>query len=183
MVLSADRCWGVVLVGMRGCGKSSVAPLLARRLDLDYVDADRELSRRAGRSICEVFATDGEPAFRELEREVLLGDLLWREGIVLAAGGGAVLHAEVREVLKRRATVWLRASLSVMAARIRGSQRPSLTGDPIEVELEQVLQQRLVLYQEVATVTVNTDEQRPPEVAALICERLAALADVTHDNV
>jgi hypothetical protein len=81
--------FGPVLVGMRGSGKSSVAPLLAERLQMKAIDADAELELRAGRSIPTIFAEDGEPEFRRIERTLLLDDLLRRNDTVIATGGGA----------------------------------------------------------------------------------------------
>jgi shikimate kinase len=120
--------FGPVLVGMRGSGKSSVAPLLAERLQMKAIDADAELELRAGRSIPTIFAEDGEPEFRRIERTLLLDDLLRRNDTVIATGGGAVLDSEVRERLRQRLTVWLHAPVDVLARRIGGSDRPSLTG-------------------------------------------------------
>ena len=89
----------ITLVGYRGCGKSSVAQALASRLGRDFVDADAEIERRSGRSIREIFDEQGESGFRRIEREVI-SELLTGPGVVLAAGGGAVLNAETRKEMK-----------------------------------------------------------------------------------
>ena len=83
----------VVLIGLRCSGKTSVGRLVAEKLGWAFVDADEELVARAGRSIKDIFDTDGEPAFRAIEKETL-ADLCTRKGLVLAAGGGAVLDPE-----------------------------------------------------------------------------------------
>ena len=85
----------ITLIGYRGTGKSTLASPLAQRLGWDWIDADVELERRAGRSIQSIFATDGEPEFRRLERE-LLAELLLRDRLVIAAGGGAVNPPRMR---------------------------------------------------------------------------------------
>lgn len=153
---TVQQGYGPILVGMRGSGKSSVAGPLAARLEMVAVDADAEVERQTGRSIAEIFARDGEAAFRQIEQEVLLETLLPRRGIVLATGGGAVLHAPVREQLVQRLTVWLHAPIDILAARIGGTDRPSLTGGGIAEELALVLSRREALYDEVARLTVDT---------------------------
>ncbi|MCC6747780.1 MAG: shikimate kinase [Deltaproteobacteria bacterium] len=155
---------GLVVVGMRGVGKSTVARLLGELLGAPWLDADAELERRAGRTIPELFREQGEAGFRQLERTVLL-ELLDQPGLILATGGGAVLHDEVRGRLKRRATLWLTAPVAVLAARVRHTDRPSLTGLPIHLELAEVLAQREPLYREVATWTMDTSRQSAAEVA------------------
>src|SRR5579871_5566885 len=119
------------LIGYRGCGKSSVAPSLASRLGWEWIDADAVIEERAGCTIREIFARHGEPHFRELERKVM-AELLGREGIVIAAGGGAVLDADTRRLLKAAGpVVWLRASVATLERRINqdvttAARRPAL---------------------------------------------------------
>src|SRR5690348_4091507 len=97
----------LVLIGYRGTGKTTVAQLLALRLGWDWIDADVELELRAGKSIAAMFADDGEPAFRELETQVL-ADLVRREKAVIAAGGGAVMKDANRAALALAGcVVWL----------------------------------------------------------------------------
>ena len=125
----------IALVGLMGVGKSSIGRRLAARLGLEFRDADVEIEAAAGRSISEIFADFGEPAFREGERRVI-ARLLEEPPHVLATGGGALTTPETRALLKERAiTVWLRADLEVLARRIaRRDHRPLLIGrDPIEV--------------------------------------------------
>ena len=164
---------GPILVGMRGSGKSSVAPLVAERLGMQAVDADAELERQTGRSIPQIFAEDGESGFRQIERGLLLDDLLQRQDTVVATGGGAVLDADIRAALGQRMTVWLDAPVNCLAERIGGSDRPSLTGKPIGEELAEILTKRETLYREVASVVIDTQTLDPQQVAQLICEHFA----------
>ena len=164
---------GPVLVGMRGSGKSSIAPLVAERLGMQAVDADAELERQTGRSIPRIFAEDGEAGFRRIERALLLDDLLQRGDTVVATGGGAVLDADIRAELAQRMTVWLDAPVGCLAERIGGSDRPSLTGKPIGEELAEILTRRETLYREVASVVIDTQTLVPQQVAQAICERIA----------
>lgn len=152
------RARTIALVGLMGVGKSSVGRRLAHALDLPFRDADNEVESAAGRSIPEIFADLGEPAFREGERRVI-ARLLDEPPLVLATGGGAFVNAETRALLKARAlTVWLKADLEVLAKRVsRKDNRPLLVGrDPMDV-LRQQAKERYPFYQE-AAVTVETGD-------------------------
>lgn len=167
----------ITLVGYRGTGKSSVARDLADRLGLTAVDADAEIERRAGRTIREIFAEEGEAAFRAMERSVMAG-LLARDGLVIAAGGGAVLNEETRRDMRTAGPViWLQASPQTIAERLSSDpatrdRRPALTaGDPLS-EIATLLAMRQPLYREVATMEVATDERAPPAIIDDILLRL-----------
>lgn len=154
----------ITLIGYRGSGKSSVAEPLAARLDWDWMDADTELERRIGCSIRQLFETDGEARFRELEREVLV-DLVQRDKLIIAAGGGAVLNADTRaDFLASGPVVWLKAPADVLADRINrdpitGEQRPTLTDSGGSNQIREHLAQRELLYAESATLTVDTADK------------------------
>lgn len=167
----------IVLIGYRGAGKSTVARELATLLECDWVDADDEIEARAGKSIASIFADDGEGHFRDLETAVLR-DLCARERIVLAAGGGAVLREENRDLLTAGGKiVWLRAAPETIIVRLRAdagtaARRPSLTGGGTEAEIAELLEQRTPIYRQCADVTVDTDPCAPAEVAAEILRQL-----------
>ncbi len=167
----------ITLIGYRGTGKSSVAPELAARLEWAWVDADREVVARAGRSIAEIFATDGEPEFRRLERETLV-TLLARDKLVLAAGGGAILNADTRRDLRAAGpVVWLQSDVATLARRLgaddaTAGQRPALTGGNAIDEIAAVLARREPLYREAATISVSTVDRT---IAEIVDEILAAL--------
>lgn len=169
----------VTLIGYRGSGKTSVAPPLAAALGCGWIDADEEIERRAGCSIREIFAKEGEPAFRELEKQVL-AELLGAENLVLAAGGGAILDQQTRARMKAAGTVvWLRASVETLAARLNADdsttdRRPDLTPEGGRREIERLLAQRAPLYRDCADVLVETDGRTVEEIVARI---LAALPD------
>ena len=170
----AGAIWGPALVGLRGSGKSALAPRIAARLGLAWLDADAELERQEGRSIASIFAQEGETGFRQRERTLLLDDLLRRERLVLATGGGAVLDAEVRARLAERVTVWLHAPLPVLAERIAGSARPSLTGQPIAEELGALLARREPLYRAVASLVLDRATADPDTLAVRIADHWRA---------
>jgi shikimate kinase len=152
----------ITLIGYRGTGKSTIAPRLASRLNFDWVDADVELENYTGRSIREIFATEGEPEFRRLEREVLVY-LLKRDRLVVAAGGGAILNEATRkDFCAAGPVVWLQASVETIAKRIlrdgfASGHRPNLTTTGGIDEIRTLVTRREPLYQECATITVLSE--------------------------
>lgn len=148
----------IALVGLMGVGKSSVGRRLASALGLPFRDADTEVEAAAGRSIPEIFAEMGEPAFRDGERRVI-ARLLEGPPHILATGGGAFMNDETRALIKSRAiSVWLKADLDVLARRIgRKDSRPLIAGkDPLEV-LKAQAEVRYPVYAE-ADITVETGD-------------------------
>lgn len=171
-----ERAPHLVLVGMMGSGKSTVGKRLARELGRAFVDADQAIEARAGATVAEVFARDGEPAFRSLEAEVLAGLLDRPEPVVIATGGGAVLDDGTRARLRAEAVVvWLRASPRTLANRVRpDGSRPLLADDPAAA-LRRIAEERAPLYEEVASVTVDVDRLSRPKVVAAVLEAVAPL--------
>jgi shikimate kinase len=163
----------IFLIGYRGTGKSTVARLLAPKLQLEAIDADHELERRAGKAIRRIFAEDGEPRFRELE-STLLEEFGRRENVVIATGGGVVLRAENRTILRTGRVVWLTAPAEVLWRRMCGDEstrerRPDLAQGGL-AEVEELLRIREPLYRECAELIV--DAELAPES---IVERIAEL--------
>jgi len=162
----------VTLIGYRGSGKSTVARELSSRLGWEWIDADALIEEAAGRSIREIFATDGEPAFRRLERQTL-ASLTMRENLVVAAGGGAVLDADTRREIKTAGpVVWLQASVGVLETRINAdpataARRPNLAGGGT-AEITRLLAEREPLYRECASHTIFTDKLSVAEIAERI---------------
>ncbi|MGD0382811.1 MAG: shikimate kinase [Thermoguttaceae bacterium] len=167
----------LTLIGYRATGKTTLAKLLARRLDWEWIDADVEIERRAGKTIARIFADDGEPAFRDLEAQVI-ADLCRRDQLVLAAGGGAPLREENRRIMRQSGkVVWLTARPETILKRMSGDaataeRRPSLTGHgPLE-EIVQLLALREPMYRETADFTVDTENRTPQELTAEILDHL-----------
>lgn len=169
----------ISLIGYRGTGKTTVAPLLAARCRCTAIDADEQLERTGGRTIAEIFATDGEPEFRRLERETIVG-FLKRNDIVLSVGGGAILNAETRRDLQAAGPViWLKAKPETIAARIAAdpvtaARRPNLTSAGGMDEIRQLLAAREPLYREAASLEVETDGKTAAQIVAEIESHLAA---------
>lgn len=139
----------VVLVGIMGCGKSSVGRRLAQGLDLPFVDADTEIERAANLTIKEIFAQHGEPYFRAGEQRVIAR--LLRDGAqVLATGGGAFMSADTREAIRAAAvSVWLRAELDVVYERVWWRPtRPLLDHPDPKGELARLMALREPVYAE-----------------------------------
>jgi shikimate kinase len=158
---------GPVLVGLRGSGKTTTGRALAGILGMDFTDSDEELEKRLGSGIASIFRDKGEEYFR-VEESKVVKDLLSGPGRVVSTGGGAVLDSSVRELLKKRFTIWLHAPLDVLAARIKDTGRPSLTGKPAADELAEVLEAREMLYREVSCGCLNTARLGPDALAKKI---------------
>ena len=165
----------IALVGLSGTGKSTVAPLLARRRGLVVVDVDRSVEQAAGTTVSAVFGELGEDAFRDLEARVL-ADALDGAPAVIATGGGAVVRPENRARLARQATtVWLRADLDVLVERLRRSRerRPLLAGDAATA-LRRIAAEREPLYREVADLVIDVGAEGPAEIAERLDRELPA---------
>src|SRR5207248_1001837 len=138
----------------RGCGKSTVATLLAERLGWSWTDADAELESRAGKSIRQIFAEDGEPAFRRMESEILV-ELSKRERHIVATGGGVILDPLNRESLRKSGVIiWLTADAATIQQRLEqdhstADRRPVLTIGGLS-EIQQLLAVREPLYRQCA---------------------------------
>ncbi|MEZ6128219.1 MAG: shikimate kinase [Planctomycetaceae bacterium] len=170
----------VTLIGYRGCGKSSVGPLIAAALNCECIDSDDRVEAVAGKSIQRIFAEDGEPVFRQLETDVLR-QVYAQSPVVVSAGGGAILAAANRQMMSSAGpVVWLRATVDTLAARITGddssaTRRPSLTGRSVVDEVADVLEVRTPLYREVATLVVDADTQTPQQIANHVLAELTSL--------
>lgn len=163
-----------VLVGAPGAGKTTVGGLVARALGAEFRDSDADIVASAGKPISDIFVDDGEEHFRKLEAAAVAEALAGFDG-VLAVGGGAILAAGTRELLRDRVVVHLSVEVADAVRRVGlGSGRPLLTMNP-RATLRYLLDQRRPLYAEVATYTVATDGRTPEEV------RDAVLATLGRD--
>lgn len=161
----------VVLVGPPGAGKTTVGALVAAGLGVAFRDTDHDVEEALGKPVADVFVEDGEDAFRSAEARAVRAALLEHTG-VLALGGGAVLAAETRALLRGQRVVHLSVGLSDAAARVGlAHARPVLALNP-RAQLKVLLEQRAPAYAEVATAVVDTAGRTPDEVTAAVLEVL-----------
>lgn len=160
----------LALVGMTGCGKSSVGRLLAKKLDARLVDVDDEIVARHG-AIKEIFEAQGEEAFRKIERDTL-AEIVTEAGgelIILSCGGGLVTYEPSRELLRETATVvWLRRSADSVAADPNVLLRPPINGDI--ANYKRLLKLRYPIYHEVSDYSFYN--AFPQRTAANIIKKL-----------
>jgi shikimate kinase len=165
----------LVLVGPMGAGKTSIGRRLAERFDLAFVDADREIEAQAGASIATIFECEGESGFRARERATL-ARLIAGDAQVIATGGGAVLDAGTRALLRSRGfVVHLQVSVGGQLQRLsRDRVRPLLQQGDREQILRDLAAARAPLYNEVADLVFDTEGLAAGDAARHLGERLQA---------
>ena len=158
----------VVLVGPMGVGKTTVGKKLAKRLELPFVDTDAVITKNHG-DISAIFADHGEPAFREIESDVLVS--LLNEPAVISTGGGAVLHEKSREALSLATVVYLSTDGKHIASRLKGGNRPLIKNGISD--WRQIYNSRKPLYEQVADLTVDTSNSSLLQTIEAILEGLS----------
>lgn len=155
----------LVFVGLMGAGKSTIGKRVATMLDLPFHDADYEIEQAAQMSVPELFKAYGEPAFRDLERRVILR-LIKQGPMVLATGGGAYMNDETRlAIAENGISIWLNAELDVLMERVsRRQNRPLLQNDNPRAVMEKLMAERYPVYAK-ADLTVNSRKARRDVVA------------------
>ena len=158
----------LALIGFMGTGKSSVGRLAAHLLDFSFLDTDHEIEMRAGKPIASIFKEDGEPAFREWEKEIVR-ELATKEKTLIATGGGLPVNPENLESLKRHAlVVCLWASPEIILDRVQGHSHRPLLNEPEPLErIRELLSVREPCYRQ-ADVLINTEWRSVKEVAAQV---------------
>lgn len=171
-----------VLVGPPGAGKSTIGRRLAQALHMDLIDTDVAIERDTGRAIADIFAHDGEAAFRSIEERVVAEALATHDGVV-SLGGGAVLSAATRALLSRHTVVYLEISVAEGLRRTgANTTRPLLAGPDPRAQYEKLMRERRSLYRSVATVRVRTDSRSPARVVGRLVTELAAINDAPTRN-
>ena len=176
--MTEPRGGHLVLVGLMGAGKTTVGARCAERLGRPFVDVDDVVETLGGRSVGEIFRTDGEGAFRELERQAVADVCESPDPLVIACGGGAVVDPENRRRLRAAGLiVWLRAAPDELARRVadigQSAPRPLLaTGEPVEV-LGRLLDVRAPSYEAAADVSIETEGRTIDQVADAVLAELA----------
>ena len=163
----------VILTGFRATGKSSVGKILAKRLGFAFFDMDKTIETQQGATIAEMVARGGWELFRSKEKE-LLQELAVKQNVVIATGGGAVMHEEAWAKLRDNGlSVWLTASPEVICKRlaedsITDDQRPSLTDRGTMNEITMILKERQELYRQGSDLSLSTEGRTPVELAEII---------------
>lgn len=156
----------LVLVGMMASGKTTVARLAAARLNRPFLDSDAMIEQQTGRTVRDIFRTDGEAAFRALETKALNTALAGSDAAVIAAAGGVVLSAQNRALLKDSSArvIWLCAEPATLLQRLEADDhRPLLDADPAGT-LQFMFLERDGLYREVADVIIDVNERSVDDV-------------------
>jgi shikimate kinase len=173
MTATAPRA---VLVGLPGSGKSTIGRRLAKALGVSLLDTDVAIEQQTGRTIADIFATDGEQEFRRIEEEVVRASLAEHDG-VLSLGGGAVTTPGVREALAGHTVIYLEINANEGVRRTGGTTvRPLLAGPDRAAKFRALLETRVPLYRGVATMRVDTNRRNPGAVVRYIVSRLQAPA-------
>ncbi len=165
----------IVLVGLMGAGKTSIGRLLAKRLDLEFIDADDEIEQAAQCSIEQIFERHGETVFRDGEQRVI-ARLLTGPVHVLATGGGAFMRKQTRDAIRERAiSVWLRADLDLLLRRVsRRKNRPLLRNKNPRQALEKLIEERYPVYAE-ADIVADSGDQPLATIVDTVIESLETI--------
>lgn len=163
----------IVLTGFMGTGKTAVGRRLAEELHAPFVDVDETIERKAGHSVRHIFETQGEPAFRKLESEVIV-ELSGQDRSIISTGGGALLQVKNRENLQKKGIlVCLRAQTSTLLERLKDDvTRPLLAGEDVEMRLKRLLKEREAVYA-LCPHQIDTDNKTITEVAAEIIRTIS----------
>jgi shikimate dehydrogenase len=164
----------IALIGFMGAGKSSTGRALARKTGKTFVDIDQRIEKRAGKSIARIFTEEGEPAFREMEREVT-AEAARKGGQVIACGGGVVLNKTNITALKKNAVmIYLDVSVEAVGKRVASSRvkRPLLANSNSSETIDRLMQSRRPLYEQAADITLDASDLSIEAAADKIIERL-----------
>jgi len=175
------RSGNIFLVGMMGAGKTTVGKLLAQQLGKTFIDSDEEIQQRTGVTIPHIFDVEGEEGFRQREASVIQ-DLVRRDNMVLATGGGVVLSAQSRAALRGNGiVVYLNSTVADLWQRTRHDRnRPLLqTADP-RARLKELYELRDPLYTQVADLVMPTGKQSAHSLVQQLQQELSNLTETEH---
>lgn len=164
----------IILIGMRGSGKTTVGKILARKLQKEFIEMDELIAKKVNMSIAKIVKQHGWDYFRDRETEIVK-EIIEKDNVVISAGGGVVVRPENIALLKRHGKLfWLTVSVPALLKRIGDDKnRPSLTGKTSRKEdMEITLKEREKLYQNAADVVVDTENKTAKEVAKEILTNL-----------
>jgi shikimate dehydrogenase len=174
----------IVLIGMRGSGKTTVGRILAQKLGRELVEMDELIAQKAGLSIAEIVEKHGWERFRDIEEEIT-SEVTERDNIINASGGGVVTREKnIAKLKKNGILVWLEASVDTLLERLgEDNPRPLLVGKTQREDMEITLKERKALYQKAADFMVDTEGKKPEEVAEAIIKSLKKLCCLIGDPI
>lgn len=164
----------IVLIGMRGAGKTTVAKILSKKLHRHYIEIDNLIEEKTGKKISDLVKNKGWEYFRDIESQVI-NDISEKDNCIISAGGGSIIKEENVKALKRHGQIfWLQANIDVLINRIgNDSTRPFLTdANNRKEDMEKTLEKRIMLYQKAADVNVDTENIPAEKVADEILTHL-----------
>ena len=163
----------IILIGPMGSGKTSTGRILAKKIGFNFLDTDEEVVERTGVSIAYIFDVEGETGFRQREHQALK-KFIDDDNVVIATGGGIVVHDESRAIIQSHKTVvYLKTSIEKQIERATVSdKRPLLIDTDPASKLQELMLTREPLYEEISDVKIDTNERTPSEIALEIIDRL-----------
>lgn len=169
--MSSEKDPVAILIGPPGVGKTTIGRRLAKAMQVAFVDTDIEIEERYGRQVGQIFAEDGEPAFRALEERVI-EDVVGTHSGVIALGGGSIMSARTRELLRNHQVVYLELTEEEGIRRTASSGRPLLAGDDPAAVYRRLMVVRTPIYRELATIRISTVGRAPSSVVRQVQRRL-----------
>ena len=155
----------IYLIGLMGSGKTTLGKILSKKLDKDFYDSDQVIEEKLGVNVPMIFEYEGEAGFREREKDILK-DLVSKQNIVLATGGGIILSESNRDLLaKNGIVIYLKSNQKDLILRMKNDKtRPLLKNGNVELIIKKLCQEREPLYEEIADFKVVTKNKRINEV-------------------
>jgi len=168
----------LILIGAPGSGKSSIGKALARELGSSFEDTDATIVARAGKSIADIFASDGEACFRALE-ETVVQEAIASDVSIISLGGGSILDPIVQSEIAAsdRKVIYLHVGIGNVLARIGAKGDRPLVAENPELQWREIMKQREPIYQSLADISIATDNKKPHEVAHELVLRM----ELTHE--
>ena len=146
----------LVLTGMMGAGKSTIGRLVAKRLNVRFIDIDKIIEKSEKKSIKRIFDDNGEKYFREIEEKITL-KIIKNKIAVIALGGGAFMNNKIRElVLNSCVSIWLKVNLNKLISRYNNNRRPLLNKKKLDTDVKKIYQSRKKIYG-LANFEINCD--------------------------
>ena len=164
-----DSKENLVFLGMMGSGKSSIGSLISKKLNIEFIDVDKEIEKKAGCKISKIFENKGEQYFREIEENITL-KYLKKKRIVISLGGGAFLNNIIKkEVLDNHISFWLNWDIKTLVNRIKDSKKRPIAHRSTKNEIEELIKKRSIIYSK-ALYKINCENFTKSEIVKKIIE-------------